>query len=298
MSNKDKLCGVFPPTMTPFVDEQVAYDKLADNIGTYNETDLPGYMPLGSNGEFRALTDEESLRIIGVYDSEAAAEKTLIVGAGRESAKATLEFIDQIADKRVDYATLLPPQYFAAEMTDKVLIHYYTYVADRSPIPIMVYSATIFAAGLLVPPAVIAALADHPNIAGMKDTSPEDISEYIKAVPTDADFCVLAGTAEKFCEALGCGATGGVIAGANYLPQEYCRLYELYMAGDLHEAQEIDARMLRIAAVVSTKYSVAGVKAAMDLMGYFGGDPRIPLPPADDQAKAELRRLFEAEALL
>ena len=100
MSHKEKLSGVFPPFMTPFVDDgKVSYSELAENIEKCNDTPLRGYMPLGSNGEFMSLTEAESLKILDVFKQKKAANKTIIAGAGRESTDPTLDFINKIADK-------------------------------------------------------------------------------------------------------------------------------------------------------------------------------------------------------
>jgi len=194
---KKKLSGVFTPNVTPFLNEEVAYDKIVENIEQYNQTKLKGYMPLGSNGEFRSLTDEESIKIIDVYQKYISPEKTLIAGVMRESAKATIEFIKKIIDKGVDFGTILLPHYFVKCMTEEALIKYYITIADQSPIPIMMYNAPKFTAGLLISPHMVSVLAEHPNIAGMKDTSKEDISIYVNAVPKGANFYVLAGTINK-----------------------------------------------------------------------------------------------------
>jgi len=164
---RGKLSGVFTPNVTPFLNEEVVYDKIAENIERYNQTKLKGYMPLGSNGEFRSLTDEESIKIIDVYQKYTSPEKTLIAGVMRESAKATIEFVKKIADKRVDFATILPPHYFAKYMTEEALIKYYSTIADQSPIPIMMYNAPKFAANIVFSTSLVSVLAEHPNIAGM-----------------------------------------------------------------------------------------------------------------------------------
>ena len=132
MIHKEKLTGVIAPIATPFIDEEVAYAGLAENIKKYNDTGLKGYMVLGSNGEFQSLTEKESLKIVDTVQKEKAPEKTLIVGAGRESARATVEFIKKIRDKGADFAAVLTPHYFTRAMTDEALINYYNTVADRS----------------------------------------------------------------------------------------------------------------------------------------------------------------------
>ncbi|GAK57608.1 dihydrodipicolinate synthetase [Candidatus Vecturithrix granuli] len=296
---KEKLSGIFPPCMTIFDEhENVAYDKIAANIERYNQTKLRGYMPLGSNGEFRSLSDEESVKVIDVYQQYTPADKCLIAGVMRESAKATIEFIKRIADKRIDFATILAPHYFVSSMTDDALIKYYTVIADQSPIPIMLYNAPKFSAGLTFSQRIISELAVHPNIAGMKDTSSEDISVYINAVPEGANFYVMAGTINKLYKALEAGAVGGVVSMANYLPEPCCKLQELYEAGNIEEAQKLDVYLRELSSNAAGKFGVAGVKAAMDLLGYHGGAPRIPLLPLSEDKKAALKAVLEKEGLL
>lgn len=298
MSHKEKLSGVFPPFPTPFVDQELACDKLAENIEKFNQAGLVGYMPLGSNGEFRSLTEAESLKVIDVFAAKKSADKTLMVGAGRESAYAAIDFIKKLADKGVDYASILPPHYFVATMTDDALIKHYTMVADKSPIPILLYNAPKFAAGLELSPELVATCAAHPNIVGMKDTSKEDISIFVQAVPAGEEFYVLAGTISKFWDGLTKGAVGGVLSIANYLPQMCVDLHELYLAGDMEKGAKMDEYVRALSSNAAGKHGVSGVKAAMDLLGYFGGDPRIPLLPISDESKAALKAVLEKEGLL
>lgn len=298
VSYREKLSGVFPPNMTCFANEEVAYDKIRQNIERYNQTKLKGYFPLGSNGEFRSLTDEESVRIVEVYQKHKAPGKVLMAGVARESAKATTEFIKKIADKGVEFATVLPPHYFVNFMTDEALIRYYTLIADKSPVPIMVYNAPKFAAGLVLSPHLISVVAEHPNVAGMKDTSKEDISVYVKAVPPGANFFVLAGTIEKFYKGLLVGAIGGVLSIANYLPELCCELFGLFLAGKQAEAEKLDSHARELSSNAAGKAGVAGVKAAMDVLGYYGGDPRIPVLPLNDKEKTDLKAVLAKEGLL
>ena len=279
--------------MTCFINEEVAYDKIRVNIEKYEETEIRGYFPLGSNGEFRSLTDEESLRIVDVYSKFKGKNKVLMAGVARESAKATIEFTKKVADLGAEFATILPPSYFVNAMKDDVLIKYYCYVADLSPIPVVLYNAPKFAQNLLLSPRVITEVASHPNIAAMKDTSSEDISIYTKAVPAGADFYIMAGTIEKFFKGLNVGAIGGVLSIANYLPKLCCDLNQLFVDGKIDEAAKLDEYLRALSSNAAGKSGVAGVKAAMDVVGYFGGDPRLPVPPLGDQQKAELKDVLQ-----
>jgi 4-hydroxy-2-oxoglutarate aldolase len=298
MIHGDKLTGVIAPIATPFVNEEVSYTDLEKNIDKYNAIGLKGYLVLGSNGEFQSLTEDESLKIVDTVLKSKISGKIMAVGAGRESAKATVEFIKKVSDRGADYAAVLTPHYFAGMMTDEALINYYTSVADRSDIPLIIYHAPRFSSGVNVSVSMISALSGHSNIAGMKNTSDEDVLPYLKAVPEDAEFHVLSGNINKFYESLLEGASGGILSIANYLPGICCELFEKYRIGDREDALRLSDRARILSGRASGNYGVAGVKAAMDLLGYFGGEPRIPLLPLDVPEIEGLKKFFMEEGFV
>jgi 4-hydroxy-2-oxoglutarate aldolase len=298
MTTKEKLRGVFPPVMTPFNQGKIDYDGLAANIERMNRTALRGYMPLGSNGEFRSLTDDESLEVIRVIARRKGAGKTLMAGTGRESAWATIEFTKRAADAGADFASVLTPHYYANKMADENLIRYFTEVADGSPIPVLMYCAPAYAAGVLLSYRAVTELSKHPNITGMKDTSKEDIAGYVNAVTLGAEFHVLAGTVTKFYKGLRCGAIGGVLSMANYFPELCCELQGLFNEGKTAEAEVLSARLISLNEKTAGAYGVAGVKAAMNLLGYQGGEPRTPLLPLKAAELEALRSTLKAEGFL
>lgn len=298
MEHIKNLSGVFPPVASLFKNEKIALDEMRENIRKYNETDLKGFLILGSNGEFRSLSDDEALQIVDVVAKHKKPNKVLIAGAARESTYSTIEFIEKLSDRGVDYVAILPPHYFVSKMTDELLIQHYSMVADRSKLPITVYNAPKFSAGLLISPRVIARLAEHPNIVGLKDTSKEDISIYVNAVPQGADFAVLAGSINKFYDGLVKGAVGGVLSLADYLPQKCCELHHAFLAGDLEKAKQMDEYLRALSSRAAGKFGVAGLKAAMDLLGYYGGSPRLPLVDIADSDKRQLRAVLQKEGLL
>ena len=288
---REKLKGVFPPMMTPFREDQTLdTDALAYNVDKYNETDIAGLMPLGSNGEFRSLDDEESLQVVRIVRKYLKPGKSLMVGAGRESAYSTVGFARSVADEGADFISLLTPYYFLKQMNDDAMLRYYTYVADRSPVPVLVYCAPKFSGGLVISPAVISRLAEHPNIVGMKDTSAEPIEGYVDAAK-GKDFHVLAGTINKYYEALCVGGVGGVLSAANYLPQQCCRIQALFESGKREEAQRLAEAIKALTKQCSGSSGIPGTKACMTLMGFRGGYPRLPLAPIPDE---EVARIAEA----
>ncbi len=289
MEVKEKLSGVFPPMMTPFKEDQTLdLDALSFNVEMYNETDIRGLMPLGSNGEFKSLTEDESVTVVKTVRKYLSPDKTLMVGAGRESSYATVDFAKKAADAGADFISLLTPFYFKGKMTDEAMIAHFTYVADRSPVPVLIYCAPKFAAGLLISPAVIHELSQHPNIVGMKDTSAEPISSYVEAAE-GSDFCVLAGTINKYMDGLLCGCVGGVLSAANYLPQQCSEIKPLFDSGRTAEATELCEFIKSLSKACSGSTGIPGSKACMSLMGFKGGYPRLPLMPLSAGQTADAR---------
>lgn len=294
---KEKLSGVYPPIMTPFEDQKVAYDKLADNIQKYNETDLRGYMPIGSNGEFRSLTDEESLKVVETVCKNKAGDKMLMACTQRESAYATIEFTKKAADKGIEFASVLTPHYYAKKMCDEALIKYFVQIADNSPVPVLLYNSPGYAGGVAVSVEAVGVLSAHPNIVGMKDGTKERMSAYIDAVPKGAEFYILAGSITKFYTGLLDGGVGGVLSMANYLPNLCNELYQLYLDGKPEQGMRMHDRLCALNKKLGGKYGVAGVKGAMDILGYYGGDPRLPLLPLTDAQRDELTTNMKQEGM-
>ncbi|MDR0877874.1 MAG: dihydrodipicolinate synthase family protein [Treponema sp.] len=299
MSVKEKLTGVYPPIMSPFAENgKLELGDLAFNIEKMNSTGVRGYMPLGSNGEFRSLSDEEALEVLKTIVKVKGPDKVLMAGTGRESAYSTIEFTKKAAGVGADFASVLTPHYYVKKMNDEALIKYFSQVADASPIPILIYCAPGFAAGVIISPAAISELAKHPNIVGMKDTSKEDIAGYIKAVPKDSGFYVLAGSITKFLTGLKNGAIGGVLSISNYFPEQCCEVQTLFQAGKLDEAEKLSAKLISLTDRATGKHSVSGVKAAMNLVGYKGGYPRVPVLPLKPAELEELKSILKEEGYL
>jgi 4-hydroxy-2-oxoglutarate aldolase len=294
---EEMLSGVFAPVVTPFDKEEVRYDWLAENLAKLGESGLTGYLALGSNGEFMSLTRDEQLAVLDVF-AEYKDHKVVMAGTGRESTCETIEMSCLAARRGADFVSVLTPHYFARRVTDEVLLRHYTEVAENVPVPVMLYNAPGFAGGVQLSPAVVRELAEHPNIAGMKDSSPAGMSGYLAATRGNDSFHVLAGSANFFFTALVSGAAGGVLSLANCLPDECCALYSACREGGLDEARRLHFRLLALNKAVSGRAGVAAVKAAMDLMGYRGGAPRRPLMPLDDAGREAIRMDFEREGIL
>jgi 4-hydroxy-2-oxoglutarate aldolase len=291
-----KLSGVFAPVVTPFRGGELALDDLRYNLRKLGASGLTGYLALGSNGEFRSLSDEEQFRVLEVF-AEEKGEKTVMVGTARESTKHTVEITKRVAAMGFEYASVLTPSYFAKQMNDTILTGYFEAVADDSPIPVLLYNAPGFAGGVQISAKAVKKLAAHPNIVGMKDSSSAGPDKFLTLLDRMPDFHVLAGSANFFYAALHLGATGGIISLANALPEPCCELYRLFLAGKYDRALTLHFKLSRLNGSVSGSYGVAGVKAAMDLEGFRGGEPRHPLVPVSEADRDVIRQKIDAEKL-
>lgn len=291
MTNSDMLSGVFAPIVTPFDEnEGVLINRLIENIEKYNQTDLKGYMPLGSNGEYQGLTDAESFEILEAVYRHKAKGKTIVAGCGRESAYKTIEFIKQAADFGMDMAFVLPPHYFADRMTDEALEAYYTSVADRSPVPIVIYNAPKFAFNIMISVRLMETLSAHPNIIAIKNSSMHPNAEYMKAIGKTPGFYLIAGNIKTFYPGLCEGAVGGVLSTASYLPEYCCRLYDYFKQGEHGKASELHTFLNALSSATIGPYGVAGVKLGLDIRGFYGGRTRLPLLPVPPDERERIRK--------
>jgi 4-hydroxy-2-oxoglutarate aldolase len=290
-----KVSGVFAPISTPFIDDEVSYDRFKENIKKYSQTPLNGYLVLGSNGESKSLTEDEKLKLLEIVLQEKGDQQLVMAGTGYESTRQTIAFSKKAQALGADLVSLVSPSYFKKSLTDDALIGYYTQVAEALSIPVFAYNAPGFT-GLTISAAVIETISQHPNIGGMKDTSPAGLAGYLEVCGDDFD--VLAGSMNTLFIGLSLGASGGVISLANAFPEPCCALYEAFTGGDVATARQVHSRLFRLNQAVSGASGVAGVKYAMELGGYHGGNPRLPLLPIKGADKQRIKNAAEAAGVL
>ena len=290
--------GVFAPITTPFDEKgEVAYNKLIDNMKFYAKSGLKGYLALGSNGENKSLTTEEKTKVLDTIIKHKGTNQFVMAGCIFESTKETIEFAKIAERLGSDFITLLPPSYFKKEMTDAVLLRYFSEVANNVKKPCLVYNAPQFCGGTVLSVSLIKDLAKHPNIIGVKDSSnAANIESYLFAVRDS--FNVIPGSANFFMNALFMGANGGVISLANIFPDMTCELYDLVVAKKYEEAFKLNEKVIQTNKSVSGTGGVAAVKYAMDLAGLHGGNPRLPLLPLGDDVKKKIEDYLKKEGLI
>jgi 4-hydroxy-2-oxoglutarate aldolase len=277
--------GIFPALVTPFrSDESVALEAVKDNIRRYNSTALAGYVVLGSTGESVMLGRDEGDAVLAAVKEAAAPDKLLIAGTGAESTAETIARTKRAAALGYPVALVKTPYYYKPMYRAETYLQHYRAVADASPIPILLYSVPIFTGITLESPEVIA-LASHPNIIGIKDSSGsiQRIGEIVAGAPKQ--FCVLTGGASVVYPALAVGGRGAILALAAALPEKCAELFTLFERDEHAQAQELQLLLVTASKRIVSEAGIPGVKYAMDLRGYQGGGSRRPLLPVPEEKK-------------
>jgi len=192
---------------------------------------------------------------------------------------------------------LTTPHYYGGKMTDEALFQYYTAVAESVPIPVLLYNVPKFT-HLNLSAGLVSRLSRHPNIVGIKDSSGNVnlLGQYLN--DSDSNFNVLVGTAGVLFSGLALGCVGGIVALANVAPEACVNILELVQQGSFEKARQLQLKVLPVNNAVTVTYGISALKAAMDMLGYFGGDPRLPLLPANEHEKTAVRDILVQAALL
>lgn len=292
-----KLYGIFPPITTPFVNGELAIDKLQKNILKWNNTQLSGYVVMGSNGEAVFLTREEKLTLVEATKKFSSNEKIIIAGTGTDSIKETIFLTNESASRGADFALILTPSFYKSEMKHQSYVKYFSMVADKSKIPILIYNVPKFT-GVDIEVETVAELSKHQNIIGIKNSSENGRQNIEFVANTHKDFSVIVGTASMLFNGITCGAVGGILALANIAPNQCVQIQKLIEEKKYDDALNLQQKMIPVNKAVTAKYGVAGLKAAMNYLGYYGGEVRAPLSSLNENDKTQLKKiLIDAELL-
>jgi 4-hydroxy-2-oxoglutarate aldolase len=286
------LSGVIAPIPTPFdTAGDVHFEALRGNLQRWNQSGLRGYVVLGSNGEGVYLDTEEKVRVWDRTRRVIPTDKLLIAGTGCESTRETIALTRRAAEVGADAALVVTPHYYGPKMTPDGLVQHYQAVADASPIPVLIYNVPKFT-GVNMDAAAVARASQHPNIVGIKDTS-GNITQLADTVrQADPAFQVLAGSAGFFLAGLVVGAVGGILALANIAPERMVELHELFMGNQREEAAELQRRMIPVNGAITARFGIAGLKAAMEMLGYYGGPVRPPLSQTTESEREALKAIL------
>ena len=288
-----KLQGIFPPIATPFdYNGDIYVTKVQHNVEKWNRTSLSGYVVMGSTGESVMLTPEEKYTMWELVAKHAAPDKLLIAGTGMESVRETVALTNRAAEMGYKAAMVRTPHYYKnlVNRADAQML-YYRAVADQAKIPLIIYNWPQ-ATGVDIPVEAVVCISEHPNVIAIKESSGslEKVMQMIREVKPG--FQVLVGSAPTLWPSLLMGACGAILAYANAAPYSVIAIWEAYRQRDEAAGLDWQNRIGRASMLVTTRYGIPGLKYAMDLNGYYGGPPRLPLTVPAPAAKQEIDEAF------
>ncbi|HLH00993.1 MAG TPA: dihydrodipicolinate synthase family protein [Bryobacteraceae bacterium] len=289
-----KLHGIFPPIATPFNHEgEIWKEKVQHNVEKWNRTGLRGYVVCGSTGESVLLNSQEKIQLWEWVAQYAAPEKLLIAGTGVESVRETVALTNCAAGIGYKAALVRTPHYYKNLINNPAAqMLFFRAVADQAKIPIMIYNWPQVT-GVDIPADAVVELSHHPNIVGMKESSGnlEKVMQMIREAKKG--FQVLTGSAPTLAPSFAVGCVGAILAFANAAPYATVSIWEAHRTREPEAAMDWQNRIARAAVLVTTKYGIPGLKYAMDLAGYYGGPPRLPLICPSPAVKKAIEDAFQ-----
>ena len=291
-SSTVRFQGVIPPITTPFSPQgEILHGVLEGNLAKYLKTSATGFLVLGSNGEAPHLSPSEKLEIVRRSGAIISPERYFLVGVASSSLVEASEFLEKIKELRIDAVLISVPSYYKDRMNEEALHRYFTEIADRSAFPVLLYNIPQFT-GLAIGPEVVGKLASHHNVVGMKDSSGNiGYLESVLGQTQQEDFQVILGSAGILGPGLVLGIEAAILAIACVLPELPLRLMKDFRAGIDLGSQQL--QLARVARCVTDDHGIPGLKYAMDLLGFEGGQSRLPLLPLDQRQKVDIERAFE-----
>lgn len=272
-------------------------EGFAANLEWWGADTPAGFVVGGSTGEAPLLEDVELCLLVERARETCGPDRKVLVGTGAESTRRTISLCRQAAGLGADGVLVRPPAYFRDAMTAPALAAHYEAVAEASPIPIVLYHVPKYVP-VDLPPDLVAEIARHENVAGIKDSS-GDLARLGALV----DACegrarVLVGSGRAWYSGLEVGAAGGILAVALVAPGAAWGVWEAWQAGDGSAAGGLQERLGPLDRAVVGRHGVPGVKYALDRLGRVGGPPRPPLRPLSDPAREEVEDALRRAGLL
>lgn len=291
------LNGIFAPLVTPFATNgEIDTTAFASNIRAHLDAGLSGVVIAGSTGEAALLDESERSSLVEVARDAVPKSKLVIAGAGAESTRLAIRLAKNAAARGADAVLVVAPHYYSAAMTSDVLLRHYRAVADASPVPVILYNIPKYM-HFALPQQVVADLARHPNIIGIKDSSGNKEMMAGFAEVKSATFSLLSGSGALLQYALGLGATGGILGVSLIAPSLALEVYSAMKRGDVAAATHAQERLAPLHMKIVAELAVAGVKSALDAIGLKGGALRAPLVSLGAAERMEVVSLIKTAQL-
>ena len=294
-SRRDAPAGIFPPITTPFdrATGDIAPLAFRQNIERLLAAGVSGLVVCGSTGEAAMLEADEQRRLVEVARDAMTDGAWLIAGTGGESTRETIALSRAAATAGADAVLVRPPSYFSTAASPATLVTHFRAVADASPVPVMLYNIPKYT-HISLSPGLLQQLAGHERIIGVKDSSgdPKNVAAYREAVP---EWTIVVGGASLLLTALELGCQGGIVGVACYQPGLCVQLLREFERGHRDAAGALQERITPLDKEIVGKLGPAGVKAAMDAVGLYGGPVRAPLAPLSDKDRERVNALVRGD---
>ncbi|WP_276299334.1 dihydrodipicolinate synthase family protein [Halorussus lipolyticus] len=280
--------GTGVPLLTPF-DEDGGLDAegLREMVEWVEEGGVDFIVPCGSNSEAELMSVEERARVVEIVAE--TAEVPVVAGTGHPGLSETLRQTELAEEAGADGALVVTPFYYGHD--DEALEDYFREVADESDLPVYLYSVPAYT-DVKLNPEVVGRLAEHDNIAGMKDSSGDiETFQRERRLTAEEDFDLLVGSGSVYAHALASGGDGGILGLANVAPGRASEIFDLHRMGKDGEARQLNAELVELNRAVTSKYGVPGAKAAMRYRGVSAGYARKPHREVGDEVREEIEAL-------
>lgn len=274
-----KLHGIVPACVTPFIEDKASPDAMQANIARWLQTGVHGFLIFGSTGEFMYLEADERRAVLQAAREVIPSDHFILAGCGAESTRQTLRNLIWAAEDGADAALVVTPVYYTRGNVQAQRRHFLS-LAEESPVPILIYTVPAFTAYDL-PIGLIAELAAHPNIIGIKDSSGDLKRVALQiGIQEHEDFTLFAGSPNLAYPALSMGAAGSITAFGNIVPELMVALWNAVQAKDLTRAAGLQRAITELHGAIGP-LGIPAIKALLNYRGYQAGQPRSPLAPLD-----------------
>lgn len=287
MTKKPIFRGVATALITPTTEAGVDYAHLGKLIDWQIAEGVQALVVCATTGEAPTLSDDEHCKTLAFAVERAAGRVPIIAGTGSNDTAHAVMMTREACALGVDGILAVTPYYNRATQTG--LIRSFSAIADASEKPVILYNVP-GRTGVNIAPQTYLALADHPNIAGIKEAS-GNISQVVETVSLVGDRLDLySGNDDQTVPILSLGGKGVISVLSNVLPRKTVALCERWFAGDTAESLRLQCEMLPLINALFSQVNPIPVKAALAKMGYCEDYLRLPLVPMEEPFRT---RLFE-----
>lgn len=276
--------------VTPFTEGGVDYQKLGELIEFHVSNSTDAIIVCGTTGEASTMTDAEQIEVIRYTVGKVNGRLPVIAGTGSNNTVHAAELSMESQKAGADGLLIVTPYYNKA--SDAGLVKHYEAIADKVNIPIILYNVPS-RTGLNLKPEIVKILSGHENIVGIKQASDNIVQTAQIASLCGDGFDIYSGNDDMILPALSLGAKGVISVLANILPKETHDIVQLYLDGKADRSRILQLSLLDVISSLFAEVNPIPVKAAMNLMGFNVGSPRLPLCGMSDEGMARLRKSLE-----